>query len=118
MGTARGISGMVLLPARDYGWELVGRHTIEVPVVGKISDLAPEVPLDPGFSIPGEDEFAIVDGDVFLLWELVRVLFAEAKYPALEVNEYFNVVALEQVSAPEGNAKLLVHGEIIRAVEE
>jgi hypothetical protein len=113
MGIVKGVSGMVLLPARDYEWELVGRHTIEVPVSGKISDLLSETELASGFSIPGEDEFSITDDSVFLLWELVRVLFAASKYPALEVNEYFNVMALEQVGA-----KLLVHGEIIRSVGE
>ena len=47
----------------------------------------------------------------FLVWELVRVLFAESKYPSLESDECFNVVALDV-----DVGKLTVHGEIIKAI--
>lgn len=111
MGTARGISGLVLLPAKEYEWELKSRHTIEVPNSGKITDFLREQELAAGTSIPGEDEFTINADGVFQLWELVRVLFADAKYPALEDGECFNVVALET-----NEDKVLVHGEIIKSV--
>jgi hypothetical protein len=109
--TAKGISGLVLLPAKDYGWELKGKCTIEVPLRGKISDLLAAQDAPEGFSMGGDDEFSIFEDNVFLIWELVRVLFAESKYPSLEPDECFNVVALD-VDA----GKLTVHGEIIKAI--
>jgi hypothetical protein len=111
MGKAKGISGLVLLPAQEYEWELKGRHQIIVPLKGKISDVLTEDELEAGFKIAGDDDFSIFEDDVFLLWELVRVLFAEAKYPALSSNQCFNVVALEV----EGDS-LIVHGEVIESV--
>lgn len=110
MGTARGISGLILLPAKEYEWELKSRHTIELPNSGKISDLLHERELAAGTSIPGDNEFTINADGVFQLWELVRVLFADAQYPALKDGECFNVVALET----EEN-KILIHGEIIKS---
>lgn len=111
MGTARGISGLILLPAKEYEWELKGRHTIEVPNTGKITEFLREHELAVGISIPGENEFTIFDDGLFQLWELVRVLFANAQYPALEDGECFNVVALET-----DEDVIRVHGEIIKSV--
>lgn len=111
MSTARGISGLVLLPAKEYEWELKGRHTIEVPNTGKITEFLSKNELESGTSIPGDDEFTIFDDGLFQLWELVRVLFADAQYPALEEGECFNVVALET-----DEDKILVHGEIIKSI--
>lgn len=111
MSTARGISGLVLLPAKEYAWELKGRHTIEVPNSGKITEFLRDRELEAGTSIPGDDEFNIFSDDVFQLWELVRVLFANSQYPALEEGEYFNVVALEK----DGDV-IKIHGEIIKSV--
>jgi hypothetical protein len=111
MGTARGISGLVLLPAKEYEWELKGRHTIEVPNSGKITEFLRDHELEVGTSIPGDNEFNIFSDDVFQLWELVRVLFANAQYPALEEGECFNVVALEK-----DEDIIKVHGEIIKSV--
>lgn len=113
MATVRGISGLVLLPARDYEWELVGRHTIRVPLRGKISDSVKDHEFASGVKIAGEDDFSIFEDNVFLLWELVRVMFAEAKYPALKETECFNVVALEL----EGD-EVVIHGEVIRSITE
>lgn len=111
MSTARGISGLVLLPAKDYEWELKGRHTIEVPNTGKITEFFRDHELEAGTSIPGVDAFNIFSDDVFQLWELVRVLFANAQYPALEEGECFNVLSLEKA----GDV-IKVHGEIIKSV--
>jgi hypothetical protein len=111
MSTARGISGLVLLPAKEYEWELKGRHTIEVPNTGKITEFLSKNELESGTSIPGDDEFTIFDDGLFQLWELVRVLFADAQYPALEEGECFNVVALETTED-----KIIVHGEIIKSI--
>jgi hypothetical protein len=111
MGTARGISGLILLPAKEYEWELKGRHTIEVPNSGKITEFFRDHELEAGTSIPGDNEFNIFSDGVFQLWELVRVLFADAQYPALEEGECFNVVALEK-----DEDVIKVHGEIIKSV--
>ena len=111
MGTARGVSSLVLLPAKEYEWKLKGRHVIEVPLAGKISQLLTQHELEVGTSIPGEDDFMIFSEGVFQLTELVRVLFAGAQYPALEEDECFNVVALET----DENV-IRVHGEIIKLV--
>ena len=111
MSTARGISGLVLLPAKEYKWELKGRHTIEVPNTGEISKFLTDNELELGTSIPGDDEFTIFDDGLFQIWELVRVLFANAQYPALEDDECFNVVSLEK----DENV-IRVHGEIIKSV--
>lgn len=111
MSTARGISGLVLLPAKEYEWELKGRHVIEVPNTGKISQFLSENELAAGTSIPGDDDFVIFDDGLFQLWELVRVLFASTQYPALEEGEYFNVVSLER----DENI-IRIHGEIIKSV--
>ena len=111
MGTARGISGMILLPAKEYEWELKSRHTIEVPNSGKISEFLNEHELAIGTSIPGDDEFTVNDDGLFQVWELVRVLFASAQYPALEDGECFNVVAVEM-----DEDVIRVHGEVIKSV--
>lgn len=113
MNTAKGVSGLVLLPARDYNWELKGRHTLHIPLRGKISKLLEEHEFSSGVKIAGNDDFSIFEEGVFLLWELVRVLFAEAKYPSLEEDECFNVLALEIT-----NDEVLVHGEVIRSLSE
>jgi len=113
MGTVKGISGVVLLPARDYEWELKGRQTLQVPIRGKISDLLKKHELASGVKIAGDDDFSIFEDNVFLLWELVRVLFAHVRYPSLEEDECFNVLALEITED-----SVLVHGEVIKAVSE
>lgn len=111
MSRARGISGLILLPAKEYEWELKGRYAIEVPNTGKIEEFLRDHELEAGTLIPGDNEFSIFSDGVFQLWELVRVLFADAKYPALEEGECFNVVALET----DENI-IRVHGEIIKLV--
>lgn len=113
MGTARGVSGLVLLPARDFKWELHGRHTLTVPLKGKISELVTEHELASGVQIAGDDDFSIFEDGIFLVWELVRVLFADAQYPSLKEDECFNVVGLEIT-----DEEVHVHGEVIRAVSE
>jgi len=107
--TVKGVApGFLLLPAREYEFELKNRLEIRMPIEGKISDFLNEEALAAGVQIAGDDEFAVFDGNVFFLWEIVRVLFARAEYPALLGNEYLNVVALER----KGN-ELIIHGEVI-----
>lgn len=104
--------GFLLFPAREYKWELKDRVQIRVPLAGKISEFLNEADLAEGVKIAGDDEFSIFDGEVFLLWELIRVLFAQSKYPALKDDECLNIVALEK----DGDS-LVVHGEVIRNAE-
>lgn len=113
MSKVRGVSGLVLLPARDYEWELVGRHSIRIPRQGKISDILNEQELASGVKIAGDDEFSVFEDNVMLLWEVVRVMFARSQYPSLEDDQCFNVVALEV-----SDDSIVVHGEVIRALME
>lgn len=110
--TARGVApGFLLMPAREYKWELKNRVEIRVPIEGKISELLEPGALDAGVKIAGDDEFVTFEGDVFFLWETVRVLFATSLYPNLLDDECLNVVALER----DGD-ELIIYGEIIRSV--
>jgi len=109
MGNVKGVSGPVLLPAKDYDWELGGRHEIEVPLRGKISEL----PGAPTSEVPGPDEFSIYEDNVFLMYELNRVLFATSQYPSLKDDECFSIAGLEH-----NDDKVIVHGEIIKSAGE
>lgn len=104
--------GFLLFPAREYKWELKDRVQIRVPIEGKISEFLNEADLAEGVKIAGDDEFSVFDGDVFYLWELIRVLFARSEYPSLNDDECLNVVALEK----DGDS-LVVHGEVIKNAE-
>ena len=113
MTKVKGVSGLVLLPARNYEWELKNRITIKIPRRGKISDSLGMDKLSPDLKISGDDDFSIFDDNVLLLWEAVRVLFAEGKYPSLKDEECFNVVALEVMED-----EIQLHGEVIAAITE
>ncbi len=104
--------GFLLMPAREYVWERGERVEIRVPLEGKLSDFIEPDAMAAGVRIAGEDEFKIFGGaNIYLLWEITRVLFARAEYPSLKDDECFNVVALEK----EGN-ELIIYGEVIKNV--
>jgi hypothetical protein len=110
--TVKGVApGFLLLPAREYEWELKDRLKIRVPIEGKISDFLDPDSLASGVKIAGDDTFAVFDDNIFFLWEIVRVLFAKSEYPGLLENECLNVVALERE-----DDELIIHGEIIQSV--
>lgn len=113
MGQAvRGVApGFLLLPAREYKWELKNRAEIRIPIEGKISALLEPGALEEGVKIEGDDTFVIFDEGLFSLWETVRVLFATSLYPNLLEDECLNVVALER-----DGEELVIHGEIIKSV--
>ena len=104
--------GFLLMPAREYEWERGERVELRVPLEGKLSDFVETEALAAGVRIAGDDEFQIFGGDnVYVLWEITRVLFAKAIYPSLKDNECFNVVALEKEED-----ELIIYGEIIKNV--
>lgn len=103
--------GFLLLPAREYDWELVAKVEIELPNQGSISDLLSELESQKGLQFPGEDDFCLFEDNVLLLWEVVRVMFVSKNYPDLEDDQCLNVVALEVKED-----KIMVYGEIIRSV--
>ncbi len=103
--------GFLLLPAREYSYELSKRITIELPVSGKIADILKAEELAEGIKIGLEEDFALFEGDIFYLWQIVGVLFAQSKYPQLDDNEMLNVVAIERVEDT-----LILHGEILKCV--
>lgn len=115
MVAVRGVApGFLLLPAREYSWELVNRIQIRIPIEGKISEVFNAEELATNVKIGGPDEFSIVDedGNVYL-WEIIRILFAQIKYPELTDDQCLNVVAL--VKNPE-TEELVIHGEILQSV--
>ena len=103
--------GFLLIPAREYDWELESRVEIRLPNRGFVSEQAKDKPLTEGITFAGDDQFHIFEDNVLLLWEIVKVLFAGANYPHLEDNQCLNVVALEF----DGD-EVALHGEIIRSV--
>ncbi len=113
MSTAKGVApGFLLLPAREYGWELKRKMEFRIPLEGSISDILNKGILPPtNVKIGGDDHFSIFEDKLLLLWELVRVMFAESRYPQLEDDEALNVVALEFT-----DDEVIVHGEVIKSV--
>ena len=103
--------GFLLIPAREYDWELESRIEIRIPNKGLVSEQVKDKPLAGGISFAGDDQFHIFEDNTLLLWEVVKVLFAGAKYPHLEDNQCLNVVALEL-----DGEEVVLHGEIIRSV--
>lgn len=112
MPTVKGVApGFLLLPAREYDWELVTKVEIRVPNEGSIRDLVAHSKVSDDVNFPGADNFTVLGDNLLLLWELTRVLFASTKYPDLKDNECLNVVALE-IAGPE----IVLYGEVIRSV--
>jgi len=105
-------AGLLLIPAREhYNWERLNKIQIRVPNKGQVSELITPEERTQGLEIPGPDEFTLLEDQVFLLWEVVRVLFASNQYPNLEDDQCLSVTALEV----DGD-DIIVHGEIIRSV--
>ncbi len=117
MDEVRGVApGFILLPAKDYSWKTVKRIDIRIPLEGKISGILNELDLADGVKIGGPDEFAAFDEDgTVYLWDIVRVLFADFKYPQLSDGQCLNVVALAKDT--EAN-ELIVYGEILESKEQ
>lgn len=106
--------GLILLPAREYVWELKRKVEIKIPNDGLISmHLQPDA-LNPGVKIAGEDEFIVFDDPGLLsLWEIPRILLALKLYPQLEANQALNVVTLER-----SDNEITIYGEVIESVEK
>ena len=103
--------GFLLLPAREYEWELLKKIELRLPLKGSISEVLQKDLMMADMQIAGEDEFSIFEDNLLLLWEVVRVMFAGSRYPALEDNECLNVVALEFT-----DDEVVVYGEVIRSL--
>jgi hypothetical protein len=105
--------GFLLMPAREYSWELVNRVQIKILNEGKLAEVSKNYELGENLKIQGSDEFLVFDGKLLSFWEIVRVLFAGAQYPSLEDNQCLNVVGLE---VDEDDNSIVLHGEIIKYV--
>lgn len=103
--------GFLLLPARQYEWELQRKIELSLPLRGKISDILSHDTIPTNVSFAGDDEYNIFEDNLLLLWEIVRVMFAGHRYPWLEDDESLNVVALEFT---ETDVKIF--GEVIKSV--
>jgi hypothetical protein len=113
MNQVVGISpGLILLPAREYVWELKKRVEIKIPNKGLISDHLQPDELSKGVKIVGDDEFLVFDDNLLSLWEIPRILFAHKLYPQLETNQAFNVTTLDV-----SDSEITIYGEVIESVE-
>ena len=113
MNQVVGISpGLILLPAREYVWELKKRVEIKIPNKGLISEHLHPEELAEGVKIVGEDAFIIFDDNMLSLWEIPRILFAHKLYPQLEANQAFNVTTLAV-----SDSEITIYGEVIESVE-
>jgi hypothetical protein len=114
MGRAVGVSpGLILLPAREYIWELKNRVEIKIPNGGLISEHLQSEMLATGVKIGGEDEFLVFGENLLSLWEIPRILFACKLYPQLKANQALNVMTLEM-----DDNEITIYGEIIESVEK
>jgi hypothetical protein len=113
MNQVVGVSpGLILLPAREYVWELKKRVEIKIPNEGLISEHLQPEELAKGVKIVGDDAFLVFDDNMLSLWEIPRILFAYKLYPQLEANQAFNVTTLEV-----GDNDITIYGEVIESVE-
>lgn len=112
MPSVAGIApGFLLMPAREYSWQLKNKVEIRVPLRGSIKKLLSNIVGAGEIDVGGEDQFSIFEDNVLQLWEIVRILFVQAKYPALADDECLNVVALELI-----DDEIVLYGEIIKSV--
>lgn len=108
----RGVApGFLLLPAREYEWELVRKLEITIPNKGQLEDLVKANSASEQLKFAGEDSFTVFEDGVLSLWEVIRVLFANVRYPDLKDNECFNVFGVEI-----NDDNIVLHGEVIRNV--
>ncbi len=116
MEQVKGVApGFLLLPARDYDWEVQRRIEIVLPIKGSINQLlGKKVEETLNLSLNDEDDsdsFVVYEDNLLLLWEVIRVLFAQSRYPDLEDDESFNVVAVE-IRGDD----VVLHGQIIKSI--
>jgi len=112
MVSVKGVApGLMLLPAREYEWELINRVEIRIPVEGLISEHIKPEESAKGIKIGGEDAFLLYDEEYFYFWDIVRVLFATQKYPQLADDQCFNVLALRK-----DGQEVVLFGEIVKIV--
>lgn len=103
--------GFLLLPAREYEWELQKRVEMRLPLKGTIEEIMKKDIMPDGVKIEGANDYSIFEDNVLLLWELVRVMFAGASYPQLEDDQCLNVVALEFT-----DDEVIIFGEVIKSI--
>ncbi len=112
MPSTKGVApGFLLLPAREYEWELKKKVEFRLPLKGAIEDITKKDSMPDGVTIAGDNEFSIFEDNLLLLWELVRIMFAGARYPQLDDDECLNVVALEFTED-----EVILYGEVIQSV--
>lgn len=94
----KGMPGLVLLPSHMYNLKIIVENCrFSVPISGKFSELYPDF-----FKVAEKnedtDEFKVVldtdFGKHLSSVDLIEVLFADSKYPALEDNQVFAIIAI------------------------
>lgn len=112
MSKAVGVApGFLLLPAREYEWELQQKIELRLPLKGTVGEIMKKAGTPDAPAVAGANDYSIFEDNVLLLWELVRVMFAGSKYPKLEDDQCLNVVALEFV-----DDEIVLYGEVIRSI--
>ena len=84
-----GVPTMLMLPARNYRFKIVLEQCeIRIPRKGSYHELAP------GVFDELHGRFNILDENILYCPSVTKVLFACAKYPALEPNQVFAPIAM------------------------
>ena len=86
-----GTPTMVLLPARNYYFQVTGQHKITLPRKGTYAE------LEPGYFSESDGEFNLLDSEnsIMYLPAISKVLFATKQYPNLKPNQLFAPIAVK-----------------------
>jgi len=104
----RGTPPPVLMPAKNYIFKITNEHfVIELPRSGTYHDVAPD------FFNEEAGSFNIFDEESKILYmpAITKVLFAAAKYPDLEFNQFFTPYSIKI-----DDDKVLISGMIVDMV--
>lgn len=112
--TFKGMPGLVFLPSHMYNFKTIAENCrFSVPLSGRFSEMYPDF-----FEVAGKNEdtdtFKVVfdkgGGKHLSSVDLIEALFADSKYPALEDNQIFAIVA---ISLSDTKERLYITGTVL-----
>lgn len=104
----KGVPGALLLPAREFKFKVFhGNFVITIPRKGLYKE------LDSTFFGDNDGEFHFLKDDTLYIPALTKVLFACKKYPDLEDNQAFVILAIKFVD----DEKVDIIGNLIEFLE-